>query len=392
MAGEFSERLLNMEFYQSQIDSKDDDLMNSKQRMQAAMHLQTPDRVPVMCQLSHGHIFRVLRPSPSQFYFNAHTMAESFAAMRELYGFDGVLVNNIHTTRTRDFLQQARVEKREEGEWVYLPDGSYYRCPYNDEAVFISQQPLPEIDDVEVEPLPVVTEIDDYRVEPQRLLVEWSKGEYSVHGETVSPFDWLVILMGVENTMMALLLDPEKCHRLLAHYLPQSLAFAKKQIDVGVDAMKISSPFVGSSFISKELYAQFVAPYEKQLVTSIHAYAPDIPVYTHTCGFIGDRLELMQSTGINGIECLDPPPLGDVDLADAKRRIGDRMFIKGNMDSVNHLLNATPESLEAYVKSVLAQGMPGGGYILSTACSVSPGVSPEVLKLLVPLAEQYGRY
>jgi len=37
-------------------------------------------------------------------------------------------------------------------------------------------------------------------------------------------------------------------------------------------------------------------------------------------------------------------------------------------------------------------GMPGGGYILSTACSVSPRMEPWKLELLTPLAEQIGRY
>jgi uroporphyrinogen-III decarboxylase len=112
----------------------------------------------------------------------------------------------------------------------------------------------------------------------------------------------------------------------------------------------------------------------------------------HTCGAISDRLELMTESGIDGIECLDPPPLGDCELADAKKRIGELVFIKGNMDSVNVLLRATPESMDGYVQQQIADGAAGGGYILSTACSVAPGVKPEVLETLVPLAEKYGKY
>lgn len=366
--------------------------MNSKERMQAAMRHQIPDRVPVMCQLSHGHILQVLGISPSQFSFNGAKMAEGFYKIREMYQFDGILVNNIHTIKSKEMLKTARIERTSTEELVYFPNGQIYRCPYNDDVVLVSEDVLPEIDDIDVDSLQIETKIEDYRVETQKLLVEWSNDDFSVHGETVSPFDWLVILMGISNTMMALLLNPDKCHQLLEKYTPQSIAFAKKQIDVGVDAIKISSPFVGSGFISKNCYEEFVLPYEKSLVTAIHKYAPGIPVYTHTCGSISDRLELMQATGIDGIECLDPPPLGNVELTDAKRRIGDKLFIKGNMDSVNFLLDTTPEKLEKYVKTVISQGMPGGGYILSSACSVAPGVKPEVLKALVPLAEKYGKY
>jgi uroporphyrinogen-III decarboxylase len=36
--------------------------------------------------------------------------------------------------------------------------------------------------------------------------------------------------------------------------------------------------------------------------------------------------------------------------------------------------------------------MPGGGYILSTACSVAPRMEPWKLELLTLLAEEMGRY
>ena len=38
------------------------------------------------------------------------------------------------------------------------------------------------------------------------------------------------------------------------------------------------------------------------------------------------------AAGVSGIECLDPPPLGNVELAEAKARLGPAVFIKGNID------------------------------------------------------------
>ena len=46
----------------------------------------------------------------------------------------------------------------------------------------------------------------------------------------------------------------------------------------------------------------------------------------------------------------------------------------------------------AYVKRLCEEVGNGGGYILSTACSVAPRVEPWKLELLVPLAEEIGRY
>jgi uroporphyrinogen-III decarboxylase len=140
------------------------------------------------------------------------------------------------------------------------------------------------------------------------------------------------------------------------------------------------------------MYRRFVLPYEKRVTEAIHAQAPGVPVYTHTCGHIGDRLEMMLETGTNGLDTLDPPPIGDTVLADAKARIGDRMFIKGNLNSVEILQADEIDQVLAAARERLRDGKPGGGYILSTACSVSPRVEPEKLEALYPLVESEGRY
>ena len=44
-------------------------------------------------------------------------------------------------------------------------------------------------------------------------------------------------------------------------------------------------------------------------------------------------------------DTLDPPPLGTVDLKEAKRLLTGKTFIKGNIDPVNTLLNGTPEEI-----------------------------------------------
>lgn len=368
-------------------------LMTSHQRMALAMQNKQPDRVPVMCQLSWGHILVNTGISPSEFVYNPKAFAEGLWLMREKYHFDGILINQ-YANESEEFRKSMRVEVMEDGEMCHFPNGDRVLCLNYDNPRHYPinpGQPL-EIDDVDVSEIAISTEVAPHRVECHKIIVEWSNKQFSVHGEVGSPFDELIILMGIENAFMGLMTDPAKCHEMLDRFLDKCFAFAKAQIQAGVDAMKISSPFVGGSMLSKEHYQEFVLPIERRLVDLIHELKPGLPVYTHTCGFIGDRLELMAETGIDGIECLDPAPLGNCELSDAKARIGKTMFIKGNMDSVNMLLQATPDSLEEYVKGMIRDGAQGGGYILSSACSVAPMVSPEIMKMLVPLAEKYGTY
>ena len=56
------------------------------------------------------------------------------------------------------------------------------------------------------------------------------------------------------------------------------------------------------------------------------------------------------------------------------------------------MLRADDCTFREAVRERLRSGMPGSGYILSSACSVSPHVRPERLQMMVELAEEFGRY
>ena len=117
-------------------------------------------------------------------------------------------------------------------------------------------------------------------------------------------------------------------------------ALALGQAAAGVDAVLISSAFAGAGFISRAHYREFVLPYEKAIVdrTSTH----DVPVYTHTCGAIGDRLELMVDTGTERHRHAGPAAARHGRSGRRRRRTLGRVFLKGNIDPVNTILLGTP--------------------------------------------------
>ena len=368
--------------------------MTSYERIYKAMRFQAPDRVPVMCQLSQGYMSKNGGVKPLDVYTSAEGAAYAFFKTRRDLGFDGIVLNIAFSDDWRDFYDNIKSIPIEGGEKLILPDGREYEQQGNNliQTVVPLVEEKPNIDNIDPDEVLLRLDYTDMMVLHRMAVEQGEREQFSVHGEIVSPYDCFVVLLGLEEAMMALITDSDKCKSILSRYVQQCFSFAKAQIDVGVDAIKISSPFAGGSFISLDFYQEFVLPFEREVVTQIHAYRTDMPVYTHTCGFIGDRLELMAATGINGLECMDPPPLGNTTLSDAKHRVGNKLFLKGNMDSVNALLNANEHFMEGYIKQMIGDGAEGGGYILSTACSVAPNVKPEVLKMLVPLAEKYGAY
>lgn len=396
--------------------------MNSKQRVALAMRHQRPDRVPVMCQLSIGHYFLNLRDrwQPHEIWFSSEAFADALLALARRYRFDGILINM--PGRDPDWRDEvASIEQTPDGgEILTWNDGGRVVIPPDDNALyepppgsgtgwpdFFAFDPESDFDRLDEWPryawgvyhtphLPgkapgLLLEPPDYFFHTIDQVQAAGGDELSIHSEVYSPFTHLLELFGYENALLGLAMEPDKVHAILSQLTRAVIAWGLAQAGRGVDAVLISSAFAGGGFISKQMYAQFVVPYERQVVDAIHAVFPDMPVYTHTCGKLGDRLELMAESNTDGVDTLDPPPLGDSILADAKARIGGQMFIKGNMDSVA-LLSDTPQQVAERARQALAAGMPGGGYILSTACSVAPHVEPAKLELLTGIAEEHGRY
>lgn len=376
--------------------------MTSRERMAAAMALDEPDRVPVMCQMSIGHLLLQTGARPSAFWHSPEVFADGLVRMARVYGFDGVLVS-LHGHDPDWERQVLRVEKTGDGETVDWKNGDRTHYPADDLPVHepVAPRRPPELRGFDPDALPEgishipVSQGLDFRIAPGReldvlrLVRRLAGPSLSVHGEVASPFDYFLHFFGFEQALFGLVEHPDICRVVLRRFAESVAALAAGQAGLGaLDAIKISSPFAGAGFISPGFYREFVMPFEGLVARAVREKG--LPVYTHTCGDIHDRLELMAASGISGIECLDPPPLGRTDLADAKRRVGGRIFIKGNIDPVHTLLRGTPADVRADARRRLAVGRAGGGYILSTACSIAPRTPPENVGVLVEEAEAAG--
>lgn len=367
--------------------------MTPKERIKAAMDLMPVDKVPFMCQMSIGHMLLQLGVSPLEFWLDKDVYSNGLAKLRGQYGFDGILVSLYgHDPYWRDKLEN--VEKTEEHEIATFINGDKLICPFNDLPYYEFQEVAEKLklESISEDKLnrtlsyfPVSQNLPFF-IHPQckfdviTSLVEEQGSQCSIHGEVTSPFDYYLDLFGHQEALMGLIDYPEKVKLVLAHYTKLIKEFANEMCSTGVDAIKISSPFAGAGFISPDDYKEFVYPFEKEIVQIIRKN--NVHVYIHTCGAINDRLEVMFDTGATGIECLDPPPLGNVELEEAQKIIGNKGFIKGNIDSVNLLLNGSEEEIINDVKERIKTGSKRNGFILSTACSIAPNVKSENIKLI----------
>jgi len=140
-------------------------------------------------------------------------------------------------------------------------------------------------------------------------------------------------------------------------------------------------------------FDEFVVEYDRKLVELIHSY-PDRYVIVHSHGKVSNFLERFAAIGVDGLNVLEPPPMGDTILADAKTRIGDRVCLIGNVQYDN-LARGSEQEIERLVAEAMAQGAPGGGFILSPCASPYerplPAKASRNLIHYLKMGRKYGR-
>lgn len=378
--------------------------LTSKQRINCAMNLQKPDRVPLMCQFSIGSMMHQLSPNPVEFWYDKNTFADGLITLCKEFKFDGILVSlHGHSSDWKTTLLKS--EQIDDGniKLTYKDRTEVHSLTDLPFITFNTNKITPDIEDIDIDRdipsvinyIPVSSNLY-FKLDTNNLfeifdIIYQKVGEeYSIHGEITSPFDYFLDLLGYENGLISLIMAPEKCKSILDKFADGVMEIAVKMCDKHIDAIKVSSPFAGMGFISADQYREFVLPYEQRIIKAIRRKGKHS--YIHTCGSIGDRLELMRDSNTSGLECLDPVPIGNVDLEDAFRRIGSDLFIKGNIDSVNSLLFADDEKAETDIRQIIETGKTKGkGFILSTACSIAPMVTKERLLMLSQMIGKYGQ-
>ena len=79
-----------------------------------------------------------------------------------------------------------------------------------------------------------------------------------------------------------------------------------------------------------------------------------------------------------------------IDMAEAKKKLGDKVCIAGNVP-VSLLVTGSPQEVKEECRRLIEIAAPGGGYILTGAASMNEG-HPENLKVMMEAAREFGRY
>ncbi|MGI6544789.1 MAG: uroporphyrinogen decarboxylase family protein [Limnochordia bacterium] len=185
--------------------------------------------------------------------------------------------------------------------------------------------------------------------------------------------------------------EPQRMHRFLEVTNNQIIETIKAMGAAGMSPWFITHAheMLIPPWLGRKQFDEFVFPYDKQVNDAIHAVGGRIRAHCH--GNVMQFLERMADMGIDATEPLEPPPYGDVDLAEAKRLVGGRMLLSGNIPS-QAFVEMTPEEVTACVRQAIDVAAAGGGFTLRPTggnAGIDPYLDKATLKKVVANVEAY---
>jgi len=170
-------------------------------------------------------------------------------------------------------------------------------------------------------------------------------------------------LVGIERLIMNTFDDPEWVHTLLGILQRRKLTYVRSMKGAAFDLTESGGGDASSTVISPAIFDGFVAPYDAPVIAAAHEAGQRI-VY-HTCGGMMPILECIADMKPDAMETFTPRDMGgDANLAEAKRRIGDKVCMIGGFDQFHFFTGCTPEQTRAEVRRCFEEAGQGGGYII----------------------------
>ncbi len=139
-----------------------------------------------------------------------------------------------------------------------------------------------------------------------------------------------------------------------------------------------------SPWMNREMFQEFFLPYQRIVASAIKK-----PWIFHSDGNILPLLEDLLTLGMNGIHPIQPAAM---DIKQIKTLYGNRVCIAGNIDLDYTLTLGTPEEVDREVKERIAVAGQGGGYIITSANSLTDYCKVENVWAMAKAIKKYGKY
>ena len=169
--------------------------------------------------------------------------------------------------------------------------------------------------------------------------------------------------------------EPATAHLLLNKLADTIIDYLNAQIEAGAQGVQIFDTWGGA--LSFDAYREFSLQYMEKIVAGLkreHA-GRRVPVILFSKG-CNTQLEALAGTGCDalGVDWT-------ITLDEARRRVGDRVALQGNLDP--SILLSNPSVIRREVRRTLESFGPGEGHGFNRGHGITPDVNPDHLAALI---------
>ncbi len=386
------------------------DTMTSEERIQAAVNIQIPDRVPVAPLFYYfvanynnmpftdlykpekyfmglSRVFDELGPWDAHYYVNAYNKELiAFVIPMKMLEPGDELPENV----MRQFLE-AEIMTLEDYDWIVEEASRIKKLAY---PRFFIERLLPRI-----WPDTIQRGLKAYRTAIPLIIrntillkneiERWrEKGVTPLHQFAFeAAFDNFSLARGLVEFSKDLSRHPDKVSKA-AEALTDSYAFLIKAT-CRILKVKRAEIFVHRSsndFISPRQFKKYSLPSLKRLIEKLSL--DGISSILHCDGNWDLNLELMRElpAGRVVMQCD-----GTTDIFMAKQIVGDRICLYGDVPA-NLLALGSPTQVDEYCHRLIEEVGKGGGFILGSGCELAPNAKPENVRTMMESVVKYGYY
>lgn len=126
--------------------------------------------------------------------------------------------------------------------------------------------------------------------------------------------------------------------------------------------------YASPPYLPPALFREYVCRYVTPMIEAIHADGGYARIHCH--GNLKAILDDIAAMGADGLDPIEPPPQGDVELGYVREHYGKQMVLFGNLEA-SDIENMPTEQFERKVKRALDEGSSGDGrgfVLMPSAC------------------------
>jgi uroporphyrinogen decarboxylase len=382
--------------------------MTSRERVQAVLNHEVPDRVPIIIGVSNAtgikmKPYRALKEllgiqAPDDYIYDWPELGSAKVdeeTMQRLHGdARGVLDRFPKEVQERNRTRDPHAP--------CIDDWGIGQTEIEPGVWFPGYHPLADATTIEeLENYPNWPKMDDpYRVEQtaedaKRLA---QQNEYAILATPwlMFPFERAFGLQGMDKFLMNMAMYPDFAEAMLKKNLEFCMQHMSHFLDAvgdNIDMIKIGDD-LGSQdrlMISPRMYRKLLKPIHAELIALIKSKTK-AKVFFHTDGdvfdLIGDFIEI-------GVDVLNPIQTSAGKMADLeglKREYGKDLVFCGAVDTQHILPHGTPEEVRQEMKRVIDILGQDGGYMVASVHTIMNEVPPENILAMVDATLEFGTY